>query len=149
LIELPVLLNFVLIPTLGALAAYYRIRFNLLLSRLPPPAIIAPPRDHPSYIRTRADMPVTKGNVQVMGASASTSRTTAHIINDPDVWLLLQEGVFISPKATTRDDFCERTKMSQPRWKAAHDWLLKHEVIDRQNNRLIDKRLLKRGELVS
>jgi hypothetical protein len=26
---------------------------------------------------------------------------------------------------------------------------LKHEVIDRQNNRLIDKRLLKRGELVS
>jgi hypothetical protein len=145
--DLPILLNFVLIPTLGALAAYYKIQLSLLLSRLhtPPPAIIEPP---PRPLM-RQDLPQTKGNVQVMGASSSTSRTTAHIINDPDVWLLLTEGVFISPKATTRDDFCKRTGMPQPRWKAAHDWLLKHEVIDRQNNRLIDKRLLKRGELVS
>jgi hypothetical protein len=143
--ELPILLNFVLIPTLGALAAYYKIQLSLLLSRLhtPPPTIIEPP---PRPLM-RQDLPQTKGNVQVMGASSSTSRTTAHIINDPDVWLLLQEGVFVKDAARVR--FCKRTGMSQLKWKAAHDWLIAHGIIDRHNALIVDKRLLRRGELVS
>jgi hypothetical protein len=149
LIELPVLLNFVLIPTLGALAAYYKIQLSLLLSRLhtPPPAIIEPP---PRPLM-RQDLPQTKGNVQVMGASSSTSRTTANIINDPDVWQLLKDGVFLEKngRMATRDNFCKRVGMSEPRWKAARDWLLKHEIIDRQNRLTIEKRLLKQGEMVT
>jgi hypothetical protein len=148
MIDLPAILNFTLIPILGALAAYYKIQLSLLLSRLhtPPPTIIEPP---PRPLM-RADLPQTKGNVQVMGASSGTSRTTAHIINDPDVWQLLQEGVFLDKtgKKATRSDFCKRAGMSEPRWTMARAWLLKHDIIDKQNRLIIDRRMLKQGEVV-
>jgi hypothetical protein len=142
--DLPILLNFVLIPTLGALAAYYKIQLSLLLSRLhtPPPTIIEPP---PRPLM-RQDLPQTKGSVQVMGASAATSRTTTRIINDPDVWQLLHEGVFI--KDATRDSFCKRTRMTHRKWANARQRLLAHGIIDRDNTLLVAERYLKRGELV-
>lgn len=107
------------------------------------PAVMPPPLRKKDYPSGRKD------HVSVMGSASSTARTTAHIINNPDVWQLLVEGVYLSPHAATRADFCKRTNMPQPRWSVAHKWLVERSIIDERNQLLVDKRLIKHGELVN
>lgn len=131
--------------TFGALGWSQAI-YWFIVSRLstPPPPQAPTPTIIPPPPKVKP-LTVARG-AQVMGASSSTSRTTGHIINDPDVWMLLTEGVFKGD--ATRESFCTRTGMTRSRWSIARQWLVDRAIIDGRNKLLIDKRQIKHGEML-